>query len=306
LRGQTCCSGGVPLSATLGLPPSARNSWQVSFSYDFNYLNTLKNGSNNLDDNSRERTTKSLIIQSSYGLTKNLAIDIFVPYIIQNRTILQFGNQYKTTTQGIGDAALLMKYNILGGVFGSDLLLGLGPKAPTGKTNYTNDDGIQLNADLQPGSGSWDGIFYGLFIKQAGFRPSVSYSISTVYSLKGTNNEYFDEQSYHFGNELMMVLSVSDNLMIKENILNTSISFRYREQKLDIVDDDHLPNTGGSWMFLTPGLAYFPRPDWSINLSGDVPIYANVNGVQLTTTYRINVGIYMTFRIRKQKALINY
>ncbi|MCK5105500.1 MAG: hypothetical protein KAR17_21900, partial [Cyclobacteriaceae bacterium] len=39
--GQTCCSGGVPISGNLGLPPGNIGTWQFSLAYDINVLKTL-------------------------------------------------------------------------------------------------------------------------------------------------------------------------------------------------------------------------------------------------------------------------
>jgi len=54
IQGQTCCSGGVPLSGNLGLPIAESKIWQFSASYDLNVLKTLQTGTEKLDDNTRK------------------------------------------------------------------------------------------------------------------------------------------------------------------------------------------------------------------------------------------------------------
>ena len=51
---QTCCSGGIPLSNSIGLPSSSQGTFLLGLSYDYNNLNTLNNGNTELDDNSKK------------------------------------------------------------------------------------------------------------------------------------------------------------------------------------------------------------------------------------------------------------
>ena len=66
LQAQTCCSGGVPLSSGLGMPQSAKGTWQLSLNYDINVLKTLKENGDNIDDHTRQRITQSLLFQTSH------------------------------------------------------------------------------------------------------------------------------------------------------------------------------------------------------------------------------------------------
>ena len=50
LFSQTCCSGGIPLSNSIGLPIENKGAFQFGLSYDYNNLNTLNSGDDELDD----------------------------------------------------------------------------------------------------------------------------------------------------------------------------------------------------------------------------------------------------------------
>ena len=108
---QTCCSGGIPLSNSIGLPIESQGAWQLSLSYDYNRLNTLLSGSDQIDDDSRLRITQSLLFNSGYTITNDLSVELLLTYINQKREIDQFGNINIDETYGIGDAVLLFKYN---------------------------------------------------------------------------------------------------------------------------------------------------------------------------------------------------
>ena len=40
-QSQTCCSGGIPLSNSIGLETTEKGTLQLALNYDYNNLNTL-------------------------------------------------------------------------------------------------------------------------------------------------------------------------------------------------------------------------------------------------------------------------
>ena len=300
---QTCCSGGVPISGNLGMPHENQGTWQFSLNYDINVLKTLKEGTQILDDNARERVTRSLMFQTGYSITKQLSADVFLSYVKQERTIKQFNNTDFVSTSGIGDAALLIKY-ALSNPSEKNLIVTVaaGPKIPTGRTDFTRKDGIPLNADLQPGSGSWDGIFWINGFHKLSSRPSFHFSTTFIYSLKGKNNNYLSEQTYQFGNELQGLFSMNDNIPIGANLLDLTLFIRYRKGMTDHFNDIEMPNTGGEWLFISPSIGYNINQVVAINGTFELPIYARVTGTQLSPTYRLNFGIFL--RLNRPNKLI--
>ena len=300
--GQTCCSGGVPISGNLGLPPGSDGTWQFSLGYDVNVLKTLMDGRDVLDDQSRERVTQSILFQSGYSITDRFSADLFFSYVKQERTITQFGKTDYTSTNGIGDAALLLKYSLSKSSSNKFLFtIAAGPTFPTGRSDFISDDGIPLNADLQPGSGSWDGLFWGNGIYKFDFRPTLNLSSTAIFSYKGKNNQYLGEQTYQFGNELQVLFSVNDNFLVGKKIIDTSISFRYRKALSDRFNDLTMPSTGGQWVFLAPSLAYNFSQKFAANATFEIPIFSEVEGTQLSPTYRLNIGVF--FKINKKNEL---
>ena len=300
---QTCCSGGVPISANLGLPPGSNGTWQFSLSYDLNVLKTLKDGEVKLDDNARERVTQSMLFQTGYSITERFSADFFISYVKQERTIRQFNNVDYVSTNGIGDAALLIKYSLTEPGKNRFLLtVAAGPKMPTGRTDFTREDGIPLNADLQPGSGAWDGLFWASGIYKFDFRPTFNISATTIYSLKGKNNDYFNGQTYQFGDEFQAIISFNDNFVLGKNILDASLNFRYRKALRDRFNDFTMPNTGGEWVFFAPSIAYNFNQNIAINANFEIPLYGNVEGTQLSPTYRLNTGVFV--RINKKNEIL--
>jgi len=144
-QAQSCCSGGVPLSGNLGLPTIDKGKIQLVLSYDLNVLNTLKDGTEKLDDRTRKRTTHTFLLQSNYGITDHFAFEVLVPFVIQQRELNPIGLPSSfDQSAGIGDILFLAKYKLL-----KYSQIGIGLKMPVGSTTELNSQGLIFNADMQ-------------------------------------------------------------------------------------------------------------------------------------------------------------
>jgi hypothetical protein len=292
--GQTCCSGGVPLANNIGgLPDADKGTIQVSLNFDGNFLRTLKDGKETLEDLTRERTTYSILLRTAYTLNDRATIELLLSGIQQERRINQNRFQDFTRTRGIGDAVLMFYYKY----FYNDnlyLVLGAGPKMPTGPSDLRNENGITLNADLQPGSGAWDAILHHRISMKIKSRPSALLTHMMTYRLTGTNPDYLGSQLYEFGNEFQMILGVSEQKTISRYLTSYGLNFRYRYAQQDRNNKEWLPNTGGQWIFIVPGFSWYTTPNMSLTLNAEFPLYSEVTGTQLTPSFRINAGVYFT------------
>ena len=164
---------------------------------------------------------------------------------------------------------------------------------------------MTYNADLQPGSGAWDGILFAQFSHVLGIRPSMSFLATSTYGIKGKNDNYFDVQTYQFGNEFQLSIGLSDRVLLGKSIIDPALLIQFRNQAADQIDAGNLPSTGGNWVFVNPSLTYWLSPDISLNAGISLPVFANITGTQVTPTYRFTTGVF--YRIpAKQKELINF
>ncbi|NCO62380.1 MAG: transporter [Flavobacteriales bacterium] len=303
---QTCCSGGVPLSNNLGLPNEGKGVFVVGLNYDYNNLNTLNAGTEKLDDNSRQRITNSVLLNFGYAFTDRLSVETLFTWVNQTRTITQFGNENFTETSGIGDAVLLIKYSIPE-ILGKRTLLnlGVGTKIPFGESDILNDQGIQLTADLQPGSGAWDVLGWFSASKGLNFRPSATLSATATYRFTGVNNSYLNNTAtYEFGNEIQTNLGYTDQFLMFNTLFNPGLIFKYRKAFEDKIDDFGIPNTGGEWVFIRPELGAQLTPQINMISRVELPIYSNVVGTQLTPTVRFTIGVTVKLK-PKQTNILN-
>ncbi len=305
--GQTCCSGGVPISTNLGLPPSYQGTVQFTLTYDVNVLRTLKEGTALIEDRARERITRSLILSAGYSITDRIGVEVLIPYVRQERNITQPGGFSDfESTEGIGDLLILFKYRITSLNNQRHMLsLGFGPKMSTGSAREVNGRGLILNADLQPGSGAWDIIYWGNYFYHLGSRPSMTlYSVIT-YRQTGTNNDYLNGTStYKIGGNFRILAGISDQIRIGTAMINPSLGARYRNARADEFNSEFLPSTGGEWVFLIPGAGISITPDLTFETNVELPLYANPSGTQLTPTYRFNLGLHYVLA-KKNKGIEN-
>ena len=147
-----------------------------------------------------------------------------------------------------------------------------------------------------------DGLFWANGIYKFDFRPTFNMSATTIYSLKGKNNNYFNGQTYQFGDEFQVIVSFNDNFVLGKNIVDASFNFRYRKALRDRFNDFTMPNTGGEWIFFAPSLGYNFNQNIAINANFEIPLYGNVEGTQLSPTYRLNAGVFV--RINKKNEIL--
>ncbi|MBK8501490.1 MAG: hypothetical protein IPL46_04360 [Saprospiraceae bacterium] len=289
---QTCCSGGVPLSSNIGLPMTLKKSFLVNLNYDANILKTLKQGSETIDDPSRIRRTHSLLLQFGYTISDFWSIEFLFSGVQQQRIIQQFGNTDRTTTNGLGDAVVLTKFKLISDQQNTRYFnAGLGFKAPTGPSDLNRRDGLPINADLQPGSGAWDLIIWGQAYRSQIFRPGIDLSLTGLWIIKGKNRQYLGSEVYQFGNDLQFILGIADRLFSKDLIFDPSLSFRFRKAWQDQFNASALPGTGGHWIFVNPGITFWVSPSMGLNTNIEIPALSHVIGTQLSTSYRLQVGV---------------
>jgi len=60
-------------------------------------------------------------------------------------------------------------------------------------------------------------------------------------------------------------------------------------------DGEDDPNTGGTAIFVAPGVRVSFSPNVSFTVSAPLPVLQDLNGTQLKTDYKVNGGLTLTF-----------
>ena len=291
---QACCSGGTPLSGSLDIVGLVAGSANVRLSYDFNFQNALVSGSNKLDDSRRSRTTHSALIRGGYAITDRVAGLALFSIVRQEERNLNdnTGEEFFTKASGIGDMILALQYSVLNKSKTSLAVAG-GVKLPVGATGRINPEtGIELNPDMQPGTGAWDGLFILKFDRLGLFKTSFGFTSNATFRLTTPAKRFNNQQKYEFGDELQLNAGFFDTRAIKGLLLSPHLLLKYRFTAKDLTNDVPTPNTGGHWLSIVPGYTLSFSPNWGTSFRAEIPLYRNLTGTQLTTSTKLNVSLF--------------
>ncbi|TDI64355.1 MAG: transporter [Bacteroidetes bacterium] len=292
---QTCCTGGVPITGALRINTYPANSAQLRLIYDYNKIEDVYLDGNLTDDERIKRATKTLLLQADYVISKFVALSVLVPYIWTSEETDQLSQPLLLETNGIGDISLIGQFKIpVSQKY--PLVVGGGMKFPTGETKKVNNsDGFILPANLQPGTGSFDAIFLISYQTPFSQRKSLQLTSSLFYRLNTSSDNLTFHDRYKFGNELQIFAGISDDYVVGSVITTPSLLFRLRNTQKDQIEDFDNDNTGGTWLYLVPGINLSITPKIILGFSAELPIYRNLNGFQITTSSKLVASIHINF-----------
>lgn len=285
---QGCCSGGAPLAGSLGLQDLAKGDVLIAVSFRHNHLTDLMIEREVLDDKRITRTVQSLVISGQYAVTNRLTLSLILPWLRQREALT--GTNEQAIADGPGDGTLMVQYQFLSKKDWT-AIGGLGTKAPTGITSIVNNLGILLNPNIQPGTGAWEGLG-ALYLRRGKFlRPTMSVEMIGSYRLMGTGDRFGRLQRYRFGDERQVYLGISDQYFMKKFLMDVSLGFRFRQTQTDLVNEVPVPNTGGNWLYFSPGINIYITPSITWGTGMNYPLYRSLTGTQLTTSWTLQSGI---------------
>jgi hypothetical protein len=225
-------------------------------------------------------------------------------------------------SRGFGDAVLLAQGRFLNNVMtGTQAAFLIGVKAPTGVTSRHDAEGLLFEAEFQPGSGSWDGLF-GLAMTQRFGAWSLDGNV--LYQLTSTGT-----QDTNLGSRFLYNAAVSYRVLgatsdahgafahaghehkrsakhdHKKGTAHTHVESpswavdlvlelngeRQEMQKIAGVQDI---NSGGTTVLIAPGIRV-SYGSVSGFVSVGIPVVNQVNGLQSKTDYRVISGLAASF-----------
>ena len=303
LKAQTCSCAGAPLisSQSLGIP--AQGNLVVGLTGNFNNIDKLYTGADELNNRTSERSTFTSLLEINYGITDRLSFTGAFTYVAKERvTGLQTQSGAQTLqTSGVGDAVLLLKYSLIKQTLWKpyQLVIGGGGKAPLG-SNSLRSQGLSLNADMQPGTGSWDGIGWMLFSYTLRSQNMHFFSMNS-YKINGSAERFNSNDNYKFGNELNAIAGFQGPAF---NKFSYGLKLKYRSSGQDLRNDSLMPSTGGEWLNTELGVTYQISDRFSLQAAGEIPLYRDVVGTQPTTSYIVSTSLF--FSLQKLKSGFNF
>jgi hypothetical protein len=228
-----------------------------------------------------------------YGVTRDFALFGMLPYF-DKRLDMQIGGQDVTRSkQGLGDLTLLGRYSAYeydapGRTFRVAPFLGV--KAPTGEDNASDGFG-RLPPQVQPSSGSWDALGGAVLTYQ-----TLDFQIDSQVSYKANR----EADGFEFGD--VAEIDASFQYRLWPRTLGVGVpAFLYGVLEANLIhaDKDRIggiadPNSGGTTLFLTPGLQYVTQK-WIVEAGVQVPVIQNLHGTALKNDYVLTTGFRINF-----------
>ena len=267
-------------------------------------LLSLKN--NAVDDAHGDvHSVNTLLIPSifaAYGINDDLTLGMRIPYVLRSgvRSPNEDGNAIlnQGDPSGFGDVSFFGQYRFFHSADNlnhASLVVGL--KTPTGQTDVHTNQGETFETHHLPGGGAWSPSFGLSFTRAMGsfsFDTSILYTVATTGAQKTDLGDIFGYNfalSYAFGAPARNNFFSSSNNAPWTAVVELNGEWQDNQKTAGVID----PNSGGSTVFISPGLRYSGGKNWNTALSIGAPIVTDFNGYQTPPDYRITYRFVATF-----------
>ncbi|HUI44478.1 MAG TPA: TonB-dependent receptor [Nitrospirota bacterium] len=200
------------------------------------------------------------------------------------------GGQYNSHTSSLGDIKVMGRYQGLTQRHNVGVLFGL--KLPTGSytdtgtsTDPTAPGPVPIDRGLQPGTGTTD-VIVGAYYTD-GLSQNVNYFAQALYQKALDSRD-----QYKPGEGLNLTVG-----LLYAGFLNFSplVQLNYRYVVHDEGDNADQVNTGGTLLYISPGITASISPQVAVYGFVQVPVYQDLNGVQLAPRYTASLGVRYSF-----------
>lgn len=244
----------------------------------------------NLD---RKRTTKAAVSVLGYGVNGKLALFGVLPYRDNELKLTVAGQRISRSASGLGDLTVFGRYTLVqrdqpGRNFRIAPFAGI--KAPTGNEDKQDSLGA-LPPSVLVGSGSWDPL------------AGVVATYQTLdYQLDGQISYQVNTEANDFEAGDVARLDGSLQYRLWPRTLGSGVpAFFYGVIEANLIHQqkNHVngrsdADSGGAWLFLTPGIQYVTRR-WIGEAAVQVPVVQDLNGDALKNEYVARVSVRFNF-----------
>jgi hypothetical protein len=215
-------------------------------------------------EESQHQNTLELVL--NYGLSGRMQVMATLPYLFNRLS----SSEETVKCNGFGDPELTFIVHALS-LFGDRLALALsgGARLPLGSASTKNDDGEILDQHAQAGTGAWAGTWGVQFIFG---RQSLPLFFSTSYQVSGANGRHF-----RYGNVWRYNFALQYGLGAAVDLIG-EVNGRYSRRDQD--GDAHDPNTGGTVVYLSPGLRVNLTGTVALRVQSQIPVVDDLYGLQ--------------------------
>lgn len=161
-----------------------------------------------------------------------------------------------------------------------------GLKLPTGRTNLANADGDVAERSLQPGSGTTDLLAGAIYHQQVAASGAAWFAQVQLQQPLNSHDNF--RPGAQFGLDVGYAHPLTERLsgLVQVNAL---------VKRRDSGSEAEPADSGGRFLFLSPGLSYKVGEMFRVYAYYQHPLHQSVNGVQLTASRAVVVGVSTRF-----------
>jgi len=231
-------------------------------------------------------------IEGAYGITNDFQIGATIGYYWGSGFLdseSEDGIDVEQSTvdpDGLTDLWLTGKYRILKGKPGHLAVIG-GVKFPTGRDDVKLSNGELLEPSSQPGSGSYDfqlGLGYSRFLTS-----QITLDASTIYTFRTEHDGFQVGDRFDFGAAIAYRITESIKQFPQYSVFGEFTGVWLGKDDSD--EEGENPNSGGTTLYISPGLRIRFNEQWSLTTAISIPVMQDLNGEQIETTYKATLAV---------------
>jgi len=235
-------------------------------------------------------------IEAAYGITDDLQVSGQIGYYWGSGFLAatsEGGGPAEIASadpEGLTDLWITGKYRFLKGKPGN-LALIAGIKLPTGRDDVKLSNGQPLEASSQPGSGSVDyqiGLGYSRFLTS-----QITVDASTIYTFRMKHDGFEVGDRFDFGMAVAYRITESIKAYPNYSVFGEFTGVWLGKDHSE--DEGTNENSGGTTLYLSPGLRVRINESWAVTGALAFPVMQDTNGEQINTTFKATLA--MTFSL---------
>jgi len=309
-----CASCGCTLNSDWGSQGLASTpGWSLDVRYDALNQDQLRTGTSTISPANAATTINSatgnpaevekytnnryLTTTLDYNHGDSWGVSMAVPYISRSHSTLGSFNPdtlameggYDSNTSGMGDVRVVGRY--YGFSANKNFGLQFGLKLPTGTNTQVSNDGqaIAVDPGLQLGTGTTDVILGAYYFDN--LNQNWDYFVQAQFQ-SALNSSTMTGMSYRPGDSVNLTGGVRYHGF---ESFTATMQINARQVNTDSGDAADTYSTGGTLVYFTPGVNIPVTSTLAIYANLQIPIYQNVNGIQLAPTSIASVGARVSF-----------
>lgn len=237
---------------------------------------------------------RNFLATLDYTFNDRWAVAATLPYLDRSHTHIHNHGGARLPEQWdferAGDVRVLGRYQLRSEDANAQKLnyygVNFGLKLPTGDKNVVNAAGSRAERTLQPGTGTTDLLLGGYYSRLLGASDASWFVQGLWQTALDSSESYRPGQRVSLDAGYRYEATDKLGLMLQLNAL-----YRARDSGSQAEPDD----TGGKFLYVSPGLSYAITKATQVYGFVQKPIYQYVNGVQLVADWSVVVGVTARF-----------